>query len=307
MTQDNTKGQNVVKLEQILVRDIWDREDTNFTPWLADNISRLSEKIDMELSVIECEKSVGPFSADIYAEDEKGNKVIIENQLERTDHDHLGKMLTYAAGLKGKTMIWIADKARPEHTAAINWLNTMNTDIRFYLLELIAHRIDEKNVTMDFNVVCEPNDMTKAIKVDNESSKIKTELHKKFWTQLKVIDAEYDDMYSESNNLKPGFLECTIIPGAGWTLNIRKNFALAQFYIYDNKELYELLKEHKDEIEADFGEPLNWINNENHKAARIVSLSKIGGLNDTDKWDEIQHDLVDRMSRLTRVIGKYLE
>lgn len=304
---NNTNGQTIINLQEIPVREIWSNEARNFTPWLAENISRLSEKINMELTVIECEKSVGPFSADIYAEDERGNKVIIENQLERTDHDHLGKMITYAAGLKGKTMVWIADKARPEHASAVNWLNAMDTDIRFYLIELLAHRINDIDVTMDFRVVCEPNDVTNAIKTDNKDNAMKDQRNIKFWTQLKVIDATRDNMYTNVNVLKWNYIGTTAITGAIWDTGIRSNSGNVQLYIYDNKPLYDIIESHKIEIEEEFGEPLMWINKDGQKATRITSVSNIGGIKDEDKWNEIQHDLIDRMSRLKCAIEKYLK
>jgi len=290
----NTNGQTIVDLEEIPLKEIWEKEAINFTPWLSDNISRVSDKIGMDLSVIECEKSVGPFFGDIYAEDEKGNKVIIENQLTQTDHEHLGKMLTYAAGLKGKTMIWIAGKVRPEHAATINWLNTMDTDIQFYLIELTAHRIDEINVTIDLNMVCEPNNMTETIR-------------EKFWTQLKRIDSEHDNIFLNVNNFKYDYMETKAMAGASWDIGILVKSGKAQLYIHDDKELYKSIEKRRTEIETDFGEPLEWINNEKHKVTRITTTSNIGGLKDEDKWDDIQHDLVDRMSRLKNAISKYLE
>jgi len=302
-TNTHTNGQTVIDLEDIPVREIWEHEARDFTPWLAKNISRLSRKINMELNVLECEKSVGPFSADIYAEDEDGHKVVIENQLERTDHDHLGKMMTYAAGLNAQTMIWIADKARPEHAKAIDWLNEMDTTVRFYLIELLAQRIDATNVTVDFRIVCEPNDVTEAIKTNNENDEIVRQNRMTFWTELINID-KYNGIAKETkNNLKERFIEMQApnITRMPWEYIITLKSNSAELYFYpERRDIYSSLLEHKDDIEKDF-EGLIWNGN------KIISKSDMGGLDDKDEWEKIQHDMIDRMLHLQNVIGKYLE
>ena len=309
MTTDTyTNGQTVIDLEDIPVRDVWRNEARDFTPWLAENISRLSIEINMELTVLECEKSVGPFSADIYAEDEHGDKVVIENQLERTDHDHIGKMITYAAGLNAQTMIWIADKVRPEHAKAIDWLNEMDTTVKFYLIELLAQRIDDTNVTVDFRVVCEPNDATEAIKISNKDSNTRKQSNIDFWTGLTNIDGYNGIGRETSNKLEYNFIEMQI-PGRTkmpWEYRIRNKSNVSHLYFYEErKDVYLSLLSHKKDIEHDFGEPLIWTTN--GKNSQITSNSDMGGLDDKDEWEKIQHDMIDRMLRLQNAIGKYLE
>lgn len=311
MTTNNTNGQTIVSLQEIDVRDVWKNEATDFTPWLAENISLLSSKLGMDIEVIETEKSVGPFHADIYAEDRYGNGVVIENQLEKTDHDHLGKIITYAAGLKSKIMIWVTTEARPEHEMAVNTQNEINSDIKFYLIEVTAHRIGKKEdmkVVVDFRMVCEPNDMTKAIKGKNKLDLIKEERYTKFWTQVKDIDNHGDNILENRTPPPRGYLDVPIIPGSPWTYYVRANTARVELAINsNNEELYESIFLHKDEIESEFGNPMIWGVKTNQKYIRIYSDSDIGGINDEDKWDEIQHDLVDRMSRLRQAIEKYIE
>jgi RecB family endonuclease NucS len=111
------------KLQRVPLRDVWKHEATGFTKWLQDNIDVLGEVIDLNLSNAESEQSAGAFSADLVAEDESGNPVIIENQLEKSNHDHLGKVLTYLVAMGAKTAIWIVADPRPEHVSAISWLN----------------------------------------------------------------------------------------------------------------------------------------------------------------------------------------
>ena len=111
------------KIKRVPLREVWPREDNDFTKWLEESLDALSEVIGVRLSNVEREKIAGDFSVDLVAEDESGNVVIIENQLERSNHDHLGKILTYLTSLEAKSAIWIVSDARPEHIKAISWLN----------------------------------------------------------------------------------------------------------------------------------------------------------------------------------------
>ena len=148
------------------LREIWGHEATDFTPWLADNIDLLNEATGLNLEVLETEAQVGSFSVDILAQDANlEQKAIIENQLEDTNHDHLGKLLTYAAGKDAKCMIWIVKNAREEHRADIEYLNNNTVDgIGFFLIEIQIWSIDGSAPAVKFNVVEQPNDWTKAAK-----------------------------------------------------------------------------------------------------------------------------------------------
>ena len=105
----------ISKIDYVDIREIWAHEATDFTAWLADNIDYINEKLEITLNVLETEKQIGSFQVDIYCEDEQGNSVIIENQLERTDHGHLGQILTYAVGIDAKSIVWISPEPRLEH------------------------------------------------------------------------------------------------------------------------------------------------------------------------------------------------
>lgn len=150
------------------LRDAWLGEATDFTPWLAhpDNIALLGETIGIELEVESQEKNVGPFRADILCRDTIDNHyVLIENQLERTDHGHLGQLLTYAAGLEAVTIIWVASRFTDEHRAALDWLNNATTSgFNFFGLEVELWRIGDSALAPKFNVVSQPNDWTKTVR-----------------------------------------------------------------------------------------------------------------------------------------------
>jgi hypothetical protein len=156
------------RLEKIDLRSFWKREDTDFTPWLAkeENIQLLSETIGIELEVQGQEESVGPFSADILCKDTTNDHyVLIENQLEKTDHTHLGQLLTYASGLDAVTIIWIAQTFTEEHRAALDWLNRITDDtFTFFGIEIELYRIDDSPPAPMFKIVSKPNDWSKQVK-----------------------------------------------------------------------------------------------------------------------------------------------
>ena len=164
MTTKSTLG----RLQRVPLRDCWDREDTDFTPWLAseENIAVLGDAIGIELEVEQEEAAVGPFRADILCRDTAtDNLVIIENQLERTDHSHLGQTITYAAGLDAVTIVWVAARFTEEHRAALDWLNRISGEaIQFFGVEIEVWRIGDSVPAPKFNLVAIPNDWSKSAK-----------------------------------------------------------------------------------------------------------------------------------------------
>ncbi len=131
----------ISRLTKVPLRELWKHEAHNFTGWLAENLDFLSDTLGFKLTLDQKEIAAGTFSADIRAEDSQGNYVIIENQLEKTDHDHLGKLITYMSNLEAKTAIWMTSEPRPEHETAVHWLNeTLPADTAFYLIKVEAFR-----------------------------------------------------------------------------------------------------------------------------------------------------------------------
>lgn len=129
------------KIQRVKLREVWKHEALHFTTWLEENIDALNDALDLTLVNVERERSAGDFSVDLVAEDAGGNVVVIENQLERSNHDHLGKLLTYLTAVEAKVAIWIVSEPRPEHVKAIAWLNESSA-AAFYLvkIEAIGHR-----------------------------------------------------------------------------------------------------------------------------------------------------------------------
>lgn len=184
------------KIEKVDLRDVWETEDKDFTPWLAqeDNISQLGEAIGIDLEVEAQEKNVGPFRADILARDTSANHfVLIENQLEITDHRHLGQIMTYAAGLDAFTIIWIAKQFTEEHRGAIDWLNRITDDkINFFGIEIEVIKIGDSVHAPQFKVIAKPNDWTRSVKkaaADSEPSETKLK-QQEYWAALKQYVAQ---------------------------------------------------------------------------------------------------------------------
>ncbi|HXV83931.1 MAG TPA: DUF4268 domain-containing protein [Candidatus Binatia bacterium] len=180
------------RLEKVKLREVWASEAGDFTPWLGstENLKLLGETLGIGLECEAQEKEVGPFRADILCKDTAtGNWVLIENQLERTDHTHLGQLLTYAAGLDAVTIVWITERFTEEHRAALDWLNNKTEQgINFFGLEMELWRIGDSPVAPKFNIVSKPNDWTRMVREGatgeiTESKRIQLN----FWTAFKVF------------------------------------------------------------------------------------------------------------------------
>jgi hypothetical protein len=180
------------RLEVVELRSAWAHEAKEFTPWLAENLHRLSDVIGIDLELESVEVQVGPFLADVLAKDRlTGGRILIENQLEQSDHGHLGQILTYLAGLEAKSIIWIARSFRSEHLSAIRWLN-QNTmqDISFFAVEISVVRIGESLLAPLFKVLEQPNEWDKEVKLSNPllNADKPSELAKAFWEETTALN-----------------------------------------------------------------------------------------------------------------------
>ena len=171
------------KLERVALREVWKHEALDFTRWLEDNLDVLNEVIDVTLSGAEREQSVGTFSVDLVAEDEAGNPAVIENQLGRSDHDHLGKIITYLTALDAKTAAWIVSDPRPEHVQAIAWLNESSA-AAFYLLKVEAVKIGESPPAPLLTLIVGPSEESRQVGRTKKDLAERYGIRKRFWTEL---------------------------------------------------------------------------------------------------------------------------
>ena len=179
------------RLQKVDVKSVWKTEYNHFTPWLAneDNIAILGEEVKIDLEVVEMEKSVGPFRADILCKDTGTDKyVIIENQFGKTDHTHLGQIMTYASGLDAFTVIWIAESFTEEHRAALDWLNNITDEnIEFFGIEIELFQIGNSSPAPMFNMVSKPNTWSKSIKKSSTNIQLTDTkiFQEQYWQALK--------------------------------------------------------------------------------------------------------------------------
>ena len=174
------------RLEKVDIKTVWKTEYSHFTPWLAkeENIAILGDELKIDLEVVEMEKSVGPFRADILCKDTGTDKyVIIENQFGKTDHTHLGQIMTYASGLDAFIVIWIAENFTEEHRAALDWLNNItDQNIEFFGIEIELFKIGESSTAPMFNMVSKPNTWSKSIKKSSSNIQL---------TDTKIFQEQY--------------------------------------------------------------------------------------------------------------------
>jgi hypothetical protein len=294
---------NVEKLQIVPVRDAFRHEAHNFTAWLESNIEALSERLEMRLTVLQREKAVGSFNVDLFCEDSEGNYVIIENQLERTDHNHLGQLLTYLVNLEARTAIWVTPEIRPEHERVIDWLNeSTGADFSFYLVRVEAVRIRDSPYAPLFTVLAAPDNQIREI---GETKKELADRHyhrREFWTGLLERSQGRTRLFSGKSPSTDHWLGTgSGKSGIEFNYFILKDGAGIDLYIdvgdqERNKRIYDLLYAEKDAIEVEFGEPLEWRRLDDKRASRIVRVYRDNGsLNEPDTWPSLQDMLIEKM------------
>lgn len=302
-------------LEEIKdLRTVWPHEALDFTPWLSqdDNISLLADAVGLEITVDETESPVGDFNVDIYASETGADrKIIIENQLEDTNHDHLGKLITYASGKSADIVIWVVKHAREEHKAAIEWLNNHTDDkIGFFLCEIKLYKIGASEPAVKFEVIEKPNDWTKEVKKNESISEIQRRRYN-YWVAFEDFAFQNAQFAKNFNRRRPpithwmdfgvGSPDCHI---AVSQIQTRDELAV-ELYINDNKELFKSLLQHKDDIEAATGLSFDWRELPERRASRIV-VQKSAALGNQSEWSEQFKWLIDVMPKVKAEFKKYL-
>lgn len=270
------------RLERVELRNVWKSEAGDFTPWLAneDNIKLLGDAIGVDLEVEAQEKNVGPYRADILCKDtETGQWVLIENQLERTDHPHLGQLITYAAGLDAATIVWISQKFTEEHRAALDWLNEkVPEEIRFFGIEMELWRIGSSPIAPKFNIVSKPNDWTKPSgELRSRFSKELTGRQKfqlEYWRAFRKLMEQQGGCVRPTKPLPQHWLVFSI-GRSGFLLYTVVNVKNSQIGIRlvilgpDAKTYYNLIASQQEEIEEAVGEGLQWRELPDNKESQI--------------------------------------
>jgi len=311
--------QKLGKIKQVDLKDVFEKEDKDFTPWLNENLNILGEKLNIDIIDSNVEENVGNFSCDIIARDSDSNKIIIiENQFGTTDHDHLGKILTYAAGKQAGIIIWIAENFREEHKKALEWLNE-NVDPErgpsFFGIEIKLIKIEDSPPAPDFRIVVKPNDWERMIKISSPMS----ETAKKYLEFYSKLVDEYKKINPRWRKVKPQ-PQSWLSFGAGksglsfvWAFKSNNRFAI-ELYIdtgdkNENERIFEELEKHKDKIENEI-KGLIWERMEEKRACRIAIYKNIKGnikyLSEED-YPEIIEWASKTMKEFSNVLSRYIK
>lgn len=295
------------KLEKHELRKIWKNEASDFTSWLEGNLDALSNAIEIELTLVKREHRVGSFSADIVATDEAGHKVIIENQLEKTDHTHLGQIITYISNLDGKTVIWISSEPRQEHINAVNWLNTQ-TNLNFYLVKLDAISIDNSRPAPLFQVICRPDENIKNAAAEDTELTDRGKFNIQFWTEMnKKCEGKLPGFLSRKP-LKYNFhSQASGKGGLSFVFLAGSKFYGLELYIDNNdgelnEHILNQLKSQKKAMETEFGHELTFQDLPEKRACRIRYVIAEGqDVMELDR-EKVQASLIEHMIRFERTI-----
>lgn len=303
------------KLTTVIVRKKWTNEARDFTPWLSLNIQELNDALGLELEVENIEVQCGPYSADILAKDTgTGKFVIIENQLEKTNHDHLGKAITYASVLDASTIIWIATDFTEEHKKALDWLNDHTTDeISCYGVQVELWQIDNSNPAIKFNIISKPNQAvrqaarSKASEDLSDNRKIQLD----FWNKFRDKLAKTKKIPSLQTPRPQYWFDVSLGKSnihISNTCNTDDNTVGVRVYI-GNKiadEMLPYLVNKKSEIEAAIGQPLIWNPNPDNRDKVIILLHSTN-FNDEQKVEEALNWLVDYTIKFRETFSKIVK
>ena len=308
-------------LKKIDLRKAWKSEDQEFTPWLAneEDLELLGNNIGIELELVAQEQDVGPFRADILCKNTANDSyVLIENQLEKTNHKHLGQLLTYAAGLEAVTIIWIASKFTEEHRKSIDWLNEItDTKFKFFALEIELLQIANSPYAPRFNIISMPNNWGKSVSqaAKNISEEITSEtkaLQYKYWQQLVDFIKESKSQL-KPQDARPRHWQTFAVGRSNFhidaTLNTLNNKISVELCITDKnnaKIFYQLLANDKIDIENELGSELEWKENLGKTQSKIIiSKNNVNISNESDwikqhEWFKINIEKFDKTFR-TRI------
>lgn len=302
-------------LKEVNIRELWKHEQYDFSNWLAkeENIQLLNDEIGLTLTDINKEVYVGSYRCDLVAIDETtGDKVIIENQLEATNHDHLGKIITYAAGLGANTIVWIVKEAREEHRAAVEWSNNNTAnEINFFLIELHAYQIDDSRPAPMLKIIEKPNDFVKNSKNNYKDGELNRSQSERlfFWDEFNKVLINRKKPFNIRKPSTKHWYDISIGSNEAHiviSLVSKSNYISVDLYISNNKELYDELYSHKDEIENQVGFSLDWCRLDNKKASRIFGY--VDGLNfdNHSNYPELINKSIDMAMKFKEVFTKYL-
>ena len=304
---------NLGRLEQVNLREVWKHEAIDFSAWLAkpENLSLLANQLGIEIELIGTEVPIGRFKIDVLAKEPNTNeKIIIENQLESTDHDHLGKVITYAAGLDARYLIWIVKDVLAEHQKALEWLNEhLDEEIRCFLIKIEVWKIGDSKPAPRFEIVSVKNDWVASIKNSASSTGLSPIRIKQleFWTQFRDYVKEID-ANTKINKPAPqhwiNFSMGNSLAHIAVTMNTQKKCFTVQLYIPDNKTLFTFLRDNEEEISNMFESKLQWF--EANVASGLYIQLDVKDTFDVTRQNEYFSWLYQNVLEFKEIFGKYI-
>lgn len=304
----------VAELEAVPLRSVWPDEARDFTPWLADHPHLLGRELQMDLELEGKEVAVGPFSADaVFLDTNTGQRVVVENLSETTDHDHLGKLITYAAALEAPWAVLVAREFRPEHRSALTWLNSIAGEgSGFFGIEVHTVRIADSPTAVRLDMVVKPDDFSRRVRAGAQAVSETKKRYTEWWAAfLPEFHAAHPGW---STAHKPSYANWMNFPsgrgGVHYTLNFAyptgaSNYSLcAQVYMADGESVYPALEAQRSVIEAAYGGPLQWEPSENTRHSRVGDRLDPADPTDQGKWPEYREWAIKTLGELRRAFSE---
>jgi Domain of unknown function (DUF4268) len=306
---------DIGKLTRVELREVWKHEARGFSQWLQNNIEVLNEALDLKLVNVDREQHAGDFSIDLVAEDESGGTVVIENQLGKSDHDHLGKLITYATALDAKVAIWIVSQPRPEHVAAVTWLNEAGS-VAFYMVKVGAVKIDKSPAAPLFTLIVGPSEEGEEVGHTKKEIVERYGIRRRWWTMLLKRAAAKTKLHAHISPTESSWISAASgCPGLYYNYAVLKQACRIELAIdrgkgsdKENKHLFDQLAAHRKAIEIAFGAPLSWEQAEGMRACYIRYTGDFGGWRSSeDQWPQIQDSIIDAMIRFAAALQPLID
>ena len=308
-------------LTKVPIREVWPNEAADLTPWLAENPDLLGEALGMDLELQKIEDTVGSFRVDIHFRASPNVLVVVENMMDRTDHDHLGKVITYAAGLEADhaatCAVLLAERFRPEHLTALRWLNMHSRDeVGFWGIEIEVLRIDESPPAPRLNVVVQPDDWMREMRKMVEEQE--QHLYRDFWAAFRPgFEAVHPD-WTPRNKLTGRTQAYVVFPSKRPDVEFAVSFTGREYGIklecvttgVERGRLHRALYERRSEIESTFGEALDWRENSENASQWYIFAGypdREVGIQDRERWPEVRAWAIKRLGDLHDAIQPHLD
>ena len=305
----------LASIDNVDIRHAWPNEASNFTPWLAENLDLLGDALGLDLQLQGREAAVGPFSLDLLAQDSGTNRqMIIENQLETTDHDHLGKLLTYASGYDAKVIVWIAREFKDEHRQALDWLNQLSPEeTEFFGVVIGLWKIGSPPPAPHFKVVSSPNEWRKGNARPAPAPSERMERYRSFFQRLIDTLREEKRVTTARKGQPQSWYEfASGVTGFKYSASFTSD-SKARVGIYvdsgrkeQNEKYFDELREEQDSLGSAFNEPLQWLRLDTRRACRIVVETPASIDDDDETLNHIHDWMVQNVMRFRSVFGPKL-